>query len=124
MADVAVAPFDPVWLFHPDRGTNGELVEDQESYDIFVKAGWVHSPAEFGLITAPNKDQALQQSMSAGGGESPAPPPPPVAEDTRLDEMASEVEALHKLLADQQKTITTLTARVAKLEEPASAGRR
>jgi len=126
MADQQTAEeFQPCWLFHPAR-PDGILIETQEVYDtVMAQPGWVTSPAQFGVITAPNPDQRALQAATL------LPPTPvPLAPMTgpavqALEEKAqaleekvsvleSEIESLHKLFEGYE-------ARLVALEQPAHA---
>lgn len=111
--------FEPRWLYHAMR--EPELVETQEMYDALMsQGGWASSPAAFGQVTAPNREQmALLRST--------APTDPPVAvlrvpavapvgpSNEKLEELESEIEALHKLVAAQVATVQRVEQQMAGL---------
>jgi hypothetical protein len=99
--------FEPVWLYHPER--QAEYVESQEHYDLLMATGtWGKSPADFGQVTAPNREQAsLQPSTGADATSSTVTLATPSVEAatlqlvTRCDALESRVSRLEERLAAQ-----------------------
>ena len=62
MADL----FEPTYLFHKDG--RAELVENEDVYLMLLKTPeWAESPAAFGVITAPDKEQQFQMVIEGKG---------------------------------------------------------
>lgn len=108
--------FQGTWLYRPDY-PEGVLIETQDEYDKAMQAGgWVDTPALFGVITAPNREQMVLQALSARPAASPAQVPEPprgpafVALEQRVEEQDSEIEAIHALLKKMQDQLSTLVA--------------
>jgi hypothetical protein len=99
--------FEPVWLYHPER--QAEYVESQEHYDLLMATGsWGKSPADFGQVTAPNREQAsLQPPTGADATSSTVTLATPSVEAatlqlvTRCDALESRMSRLEEQLAAQ-----------------------
>jgi hypothetical protein len=99
--------FEPVWLYHPERSP--EYVESQEHYDLLMATGtWGKSPADFGQVTAPSREQAsMQPSTGADATSSTVTLATPTVEAatlqlvTRCDALESRVSRLEEQLAAQ-----------------------
>jgi hypothetical protein len=97
--------FEPVWLYHPER--QAEYVESQEHYDLLMATGaWGKSPADFGQVTAPNREQtSLQPPTGADATSSTVTLATPSVEAatlqlvTRCDALESRVSRLEEQLA-------------------------
>jgi uncharacterized coiled-coil protein SlyX len=105
-----VPVFEPRWLFHPTR--DDELVETQEMYDhLMSQGGWVHTPAELGRITAPNREQTamMRQAQTPAAPATPGPASVP-SSDHRVADLETEIETLHKVLEDQMARMQQMQA--------------
>lgn len=115
--------FAPCVLYHPSRGVaDPELVESQEMYDFLMsQGGWVDTPAAFGVITAPNREQQIVLRVRAQGDEQPqavgvaavSPSVVPGASAEKVDKLASEIEVLHKMLAKQAAAVQDMQQQLA-----------
>jgi hypothetical protein len=113
MADVRMDEevFSPRWLYHPSQ-PRGVLVETQDIYDkLMAQGGWVSSPAEFGLVTAPNRDQQVLQDALV----MPAPPvilpttgPAVSALEEKVADLETEIDTLHSLLKAMESRLAAL----------------
>ena len=114
--------FQPLWIFHPSR-PGGVLVETQKVYDELMKqGGWVESPAEFGVFTAPNVEQQVLQAAAV----MPAPPPmvpttgPAVqALEVQVAALTTDMDTLREVLKGYDDRLQALEAvRVERNAEP------
>jgi hypothetical protein len=106
--------FQPLYLFHPNQ-PGGVLVETQDVYDkLRAQGGWVESPAEFGVITAPNTDQAILQ----GAAIMPAPPPEARTTGPAVAVLETEVASLQALLTAVTERLEALEAKTDALTTP------
>jgi outer membrane murein-binding lipoprotein Lpp len=124
---MAESNFDPRWLYpaeYPARPA--EYVDTQDLYDHLMNTGvWASSPAEFGHISAPNHEQTVlaapQLPAAQPGEQMSAVEALAVHLAAKVEEVASEVEALHGVIQRMQREMETLAASVA--EGKAASGR-
>lgn len=102
-------PFEPVWLYHPER--QAEYVESQEHYDLLMATGaWGKSPADFGQVTAPNREQAsLQPPTGADATSSTVTLATPSVEAATL-QLVTRCDALESRMSRLEEQLTALTA--------------
>jgi len=129
--------FEPVWLYHPER--QAEYVESQEHYDLLMATGtWGKSPADFGQVTAPSREQAsVQPPTGADATSSTVMLATPTLEAallqlvTRCDALESRMSRLEAQLTAQgsdedlraqvqtlQNSVQGLNTRVTALVQP------
>ena len=99
--------FEPVWLYHPER--QAEYVESQEHYDLLMATGaWGKSPADFGQVTAPNREQAsLQPPTGADATSSTVTLATPTAEAAIL-QLVTRCDALESRMSRLEDRLTAL----------------
>ena len=114
-----MAEFAPCWLFHATR--EPQLVETQAMYDSLMADGsWADSPAVWGIITAPNREQMALGSLGSmptgsvitGSVQGTGPLS---GIQNALHDQESELEALHTLVAALRDKVTVLEDTVAAL---------
>jgi len=103
--------FEPSWLFHADG--RQELVENADIYEMLLATGeWKKTPAEHGIITAPNKEQ-MQSLLSAGAVMASAPPQ---AQPGEVGALKDRVAALEDQVKTLFRALDTLHAHLAQYE--------
>lgn len=130
-------PFEPRWLYHPERPA--ELVETREAYEaLMVQGTWADSPTVFGIITTPNREQAILQrpvSGDAAGGSMTTTEVLTLhlnskvealeaqvvtlqGQGAKVETLESEIETLHGILKAVQDDYSRLIAQVQELGKP------
>ena len=129
MADEDKPKFEGGWLFTANYPAEpAQLVEDEAIYTEMLDSGrWKTSPADHGIITAPNQEQA--QQMIAAGKTPPGMEPMTVEAGPLGDRVAAleaQMRTLHDALAtagrhydEQQQELSALERRVEALERAA-----
>lgn len=104
--------FDPTWLYRQDG--HRVLVESQEVYDaLMAEGGWAQTPAAFGIITAPNREQQILLGIVTEVPLGPVAPAPMVPADPGLE---ARVQWLEGALKAVQGLVDALLARCEALE--------
>ena len=109
--------FEPAFLFHKDG--RREKVENQDIYEMLLKTKeWATSPAEWGVITAPNKEQAFAMELAAQA----TPPNPTLVVTQRareMEDLQTRVAACERDIASLHQSFQGMSTRMAELQQQA-----
>jgi hypothetical protein len=115
-----VPAFVPRWLYHPER--DAELVETPEQYAALMAQGtWADTPAAFGKITAPNREQmALQPQAVAPGAPLSLTEALVLQLQTQLTTQQADLATLQTQVVGLQQRLDAFTARQEEADAAAS----